>query len=632
MDLSQIVRNSFVHAVLILGFAGCGSSNDPSCREGRIYKEGVGCVEETPTDYNNVDAGSRNRGSIDTSVAPQDTYVAPQDGSADVQKDTYVAPQDGSADVQKDTYVAPQDGSADVPKDTSCAQKKYYFDDDGDGFGNPNDFKFLCAPNSIYKLTNGDDCDDNDYAVNPNANEDCNGKDDDCDGKTDMLKKSCKTDCGSGLEYCINAKWSDCQVSESCSTDVLGDVNCDGKVNQADLDQVTNYWKGNITKFTTADGSECVSGLKNADLDCDGKPAEDNDLSILIGYVKNGNTNSLKCPVDTLNLGDVNCDKTVNIQDTLAVVDYIIGSTTEFKKANGNICTTGKEAADTNCDGNIDIQDVNAITDYILGNPTFFPGCESRIAMVCGSKKEILKIISLDGKVTGEYFYTTPVADPSWSFDHKKIAFSTKIDGVEYIAVRDLTTGKTKGIQSNCKNPDFYGNDKLAMICGDAVYVTDASGENDALIKSGYGQLIGLSWAYNGTRVSLDINPYDSNAKTPGVNVLNVSLGAPQLIKNQPQFCTFSDWHPSTNEVVMACQSSAYGISNLYITGIDGSGLKKLTTDNDGDFIKPSWSPDANLIAFENYGKGIYVLNLKDSSITKIPNVSSDCKMPAFSH
>ena len=44
MSLSQIVRNSFVSA-LVVGMMGCGS-NDPSCREGRVYKEGVGCVDE----------------------------------------------------------------------------------------------------------------------------------------------------------------------------------------------------------------------------------------------------------------------------------------------------------------------------------------------------------------------------------------------------------------------------------------------------------------------------------------------------------------------------------------------------------------------------------------------------------
>jgi len=89
MSLSQIVRNSFVSA-LVVGMMGCGS-NDPSCREGRVYKEGVGCVDENSS----YDYGS----SVDTFVA-KDTFVVPKE-DVFVVKETYVAPQD--------TYVPPQD-------------------------------------------------------------------------------------------------------------------------------------------------------------------------------------------------------------------------------------------------------------------------------------------------------------------------------------------------------------------------------------------------------------------------------------------------------------------------------------------------------------------------------------------
>ena len=65
-----------------------------------------------------MDAGSRNRGSIDTYVAPQDSYV-PLKEDAFVAKDIFVdIPQDTSADVPQDTYVAP-----DVQKDTSCIKR-----------------------------------------------------------------------------------------------------------------------------------------------------------------------------------------------------------------------------------------------------------------------------------------------------------------------------------------------------------------------------------------------------------------------------------------------------------------------------------------------------------------------------
>jgi hypothetical protein len=60
----------------------------------------------------------------------------------------------------------------------------YWFDDDGDGFGNSHDPRQGCVipANGIGV---GDDCDDGDGNVNPDAPEVCSGKDDDCDGLTD---------------------------------------------------------------------------------------------------------------------------------------------------------------------------------------------------------------------------------------------------------------------------------------------------------------------------------------------------------------------------------------------------------------------------------------------------------------
>ena len=49
MSLSQLVRRYFVPAALVVGMLGCSSEKDP-CRDGRIYQEGIGCVEESNVD------------------------------------------------------------------------------------------------------------------------------------------------------------------------------------------------------------------------------------------------------------------------------------------------------------------------------------------------------------------------------------------------------------------------------------------------------------------------------------------------------------------------------------------------------------------------------------------------------
>jgi hypothetical protein len=60
----------------------------------------------------------------------------------------------------------------------------WYLDADDDHFGDPASVTWSCAVVSGHR-TEGGDCDDNDPAINPDADEVCNGVDDDCDGDTD---------------------------------------------------------------------------------------------------------------------------------------------------------------------------------------------------------------------------------------------------------------------------------------------------------------------------------------------------------------------------------------------------------------------------------------------------------------
>jgi hypothetical protein len=76
------------------------------------------------------------------------------------------------------------DGGIDEGQDISgCFD--YLLDDDGDGYGVDGDTECWCDPTGDYRAAQGGDCDDNDAAVNPDANELCNFIDDNCDGNVD---------------------------------------------------------------------------------------------------------------------------------------------------------------------------------------------------------------------------------------------------------------------------------------------------------------------------------------------------------------------------------------------------------------------------------------------------------------
>ena len=74
------------------------------------------------------------------------------------------------------------DGTIDPADSTDAAT--WYADADGDGFGDPGSSATSCTEPSGYG-TDTSDCDDADAAVNPDAEEVCDGIDNDCDGTTD---------------------------------------------------------------------------------------------------------------------------------------------------------------------------------------------------------------------------------------------------------------------------------------------------------------------------------------------------------------------------------------------------------------------------------------------------------------
>jgi beta-lactamase superfamily II metal-dependent hydrolase len=72
-------------------------------------------------------------------------------------------------------------GALDIATGT---EQTFYADADGDGYGNAAVTQLACTVPLGY-VTDATDCDDGNQAVNPAANEVCNGIDDDCDGLTD---------------------------------------------------------------------------------------------------------------------------------------------------------------------------------------------------------------------------------------------------------------------------------------------------------------------------------------------------------------------------------------------------------------------------------------------------------------
>jgi hypothetical protein len=78
----------------------------------------------------------------------------------------------------------PDDTGQETGEDSPVETSTWYADADGDGYGDSAVSQEAATPPSGF-VDNADDCDDSDAAVNPGAEERCDGIDNDCDGEVD---------------------------------------------------------------------------------------------------------------------------------------------------------------------------------------------------------------------------------------------------------------------------------------------------------------------------------------------------------------------------------------------------------------------------------------------------------------
>ncbi len=236
--------------------------------------------------------------------ADGDGYGDPDGGAEACEAgDGYVADasdcDDGDAAIHPDADEAcdglDNDCDGEIDEDDAADAATWYADADGDGFGDPDNSVAACDAPSGFVAADGD-CDDADAAINPDADEVCDGLDNDCDGEideddavdaatwyadgdgdgygdADSTQVACEAPSG------FVADNSDCDDSNAAINESADEVcdgidnDCNGTADEDALDAVTWYADADGDGYGDADSTQdaCTapSGYVSDATDCD---------------------------------------------------------------------------------------------------------------------------------------------------------------------------------------------------------------------------------------------------------------------------------------------------------------------------------------------------------------------------
>ncbi len=262
-----------------------------------------------------------------------------------------------------------------------------YADADGDDFGDPATAVTTCDPGPDLPAQNGLDCDDDDAAVHPDADERCNGADDDCDEAVDEDAVDAPTwypdadgddygDPAGAVRACAAppdhiADGTDCDDTDPASWPGAEEVcdradnDCDGEVPGRETDDDTDGWTECEGDHDDDDwnvhpgADEVCNGI---DDDCDHRVDED----------------AVDAPTWYADAdGDGFGNAGTGVRACEAPPDHVADGTDcddgdpDVNPAADEVCGGGDE----DCDGSVDVDPVDALTRYAdrdadgYGNP-----------------------------------------------------------------------------------------------------------------------------------------------------------------------------------------------------------------------------------------------------------------------
>lgn len=273
------------------------------------------------------------------------------------------------------------DGETDEENALGCIN--YYLDLDGDGYGISSDFKCLCEPFGKYTTKNGNDCNDLEFDVHPNAKEVCNNIDDDCDNATD---EGAAIGCinyykdGDGDGYGVGEPQCLCSPSQPYKATYNSDCNDLNPMIHPNAEEICNKLDDNCNGQTD-EGVEGTCTIFYLDMDSDGFGVDDDAMCLCGPFgnykaIKGGDCND-KDPMvnpsakESCNNVDDNCNGVIDEEAADGCKVYYVDLDKDYYGGSKSRCLCkpdDKYVTPLGGDCNDENPDINPIANEICDN------------------------------------------------------------------------------------------------------------------------------------------------------------------------------------------------------------------------------------------------------------------------